>query len=170
MKKFLSSTKTLSILLVVTIISLVFYAYMLARPISYGMNYHNETAYEGGVFEGTMKFDSDGSMVNRNTNFEEEMKSRYYYSDGYIFYTLAQTDEEYEEEVVSINENFDEAINTPFYADEINVFKLVAAEADGYSTDYICVFAIVFAIVGGIIELVLFTLICASLIIRKKTN
>ena len=54
MKNILSNLKTAVILLIVTIISLGFYAYMLARPISYGMDYHNETVYEGGTFEGTM--------------------------------------------------------------------------------------------------------------------
>ncbi len=168
MKKFLSCTKTLIALLVIIVISLGFYTYMLVRPISYGMNYHNETVYDGGVFEGTMKFNFDGTMVNRNTNFEEEMKSRYYYKDGYIFYTMAETDEDYEKEVANINENFDEAISTAFYADEINAFKLVAAEDDGYSTEYLCMPAIIFAVVGAIFELVLIALTLASLIIRKK--
>ena len=83
---------------------------MLARPISYGMDYRAVVEYEGGVFEGTMKFKSDGTMVNKNTNFEEEMKPFYYYKDGYVFYTTAGTDEDYEKEVAEINENFDEAI------------------------------------------------------------
>ena len=47
---------------------------MLARPISYGMDYRAVVEYEGGVFEGTMKFKSDGTMVNENTNFEEAIK------------------------------------------------------------------------------------------------
>ena len=54
----------------------------------------------------------------------QEMKSRYYYKDGYVFFTLAQTDEGYKKEIISINENFDEAIKTPFYADKINSFQL----------------------------------------------
>lgn len=170
MKKILSCTKILIALLVITVISLGFYAYMLVRPISYGMSYHNETPYEGGVFEGTMKFNADGSMINRNTNFKEEMKSRYYYSNGYVFFTMAQTDEEYEKEVMQINENFDKAINTPFYADKINAFKLVAAEADGYSTVYTCKSAIVFAIVGSIVELLLITLATSAFILSKKTK
>ena len=170
MKKFLSCTKTSIVLFVVTIIALGFYVYMFARPISYGMSYHNVTAYEGGVFEGTMKFHSDGSMINRNTNFEEELTSRYYYKDGYVFYTLAQTDEEYEKEVAAINENFDEAINTPFYADKINAFELVAAEADGYSTVYTCLPAIIFSVAGGVICLGLLGLLSASFIIRKNNQ
>ena len=159
MKNFLSCKKTLIVLLVITIISLGFYAYMLARPIFYGMDYRAVVEYEGGVFEGTMKFKSDGTMVNKNTNFEEEMKSFYYYKDG-----------DYEKEVAEINENFDEAIKTPFYADKINAFKLVAAEDDGYSTVYNCASAVLFAVIGGVIEVILIGLIFVSFIVRKKSN
>ena len=168
MKKILTFTKTTVILLVASIIFIGFYTYMLARPISYGMSYHNKTSDEGGFFEGTIKFYSDGTMVNCNTNFNEEMNSRYYYKDGYVFFTSAKTDKEYEEEIASINENFDEAISIPFYADKINSFKLVLSENDGYTIVYTCTPAIVFAIVGGVIELILIALICASIILRNK--
>ena len=168
MKKFLTCKATAIVLLVVTVISMGFYVYMLARPISYGMGYHNETAYEGGTFEGEMKFHLDGTMVNSNTNFAEEMKSRYYYKNGYIFYLLAETDEEYEKEVETINNNFEEAIQTPFYADEINSFRLVASEGDGFETVYTCVPAIVFAVVGGVVEVLLIALLCVTILLRKK--
>lgn len=171
MKNILSNTKTAIILLVITILSLGFYTYMLARPISYGMAYHNETAYEGGVFEGTMKFHSDKTMITGNTNFEEEIESRYYYKDGYVFFTRAETDEAYDAEVDFINKNFDEAIGMPFYADEMNAFRLVATEGDGYITVYTCTPAIVFAIIGGIVIAALIGATCVSLILfKKKTN
>ena len=168
MKNILSCKKTSIILLIITIISIGLYTYMIARPISYGMAYHNETEYEGGVFEGTMKFYADGTMVNSNTNFNQEMESRYYYKDGYVFFTLAQTDEEYKKEIASINENFDEAIKTPFYADEINSFQLIATEGDGFTTVYTCKPAIVFAVVGGVVELALIALTFAAVLLCKK--
>lgn len=168
MKKILASKVTAIVLLAVTVISMVFYVYMLARPVSYGMSYHNETAYEGGTFEGEMKFHLDGTMVNSNTNFAEEMKSRYYYKSGYVFFTMAITDEAYEKEVEEINNNFEEAIKKPFYADKINAFKLVCTEEDGVETVYTCVPAIVFAVVGGIVEIVLIGLVCAAFLLRKK--
>ena len=171
MKNILSNTKTAIILLVITILSLGFYTYMLARPISYGMAYHNETEYEDGVFEGTMKFYSDKTMSNSNTNFDEELESRYYYKDGYVFFTLAETDEAYDAEVDFINKNFDKAIEMPFYADEINAFRLVATEGDGYITVYTCTSSIVFAIIGGIVIAALIGATCVSLILfKKKTN
>lgn len=168
MKNILFCKKTSIILFIITIISLGLYTYMIARPVSYGMAYHNETAYEGGTFEGTMKFHADGTMVNSNTNFNQEMESRYYYKDGYVFFTLAQTDEEYKKEIASINENFDEAIKTPFYADEINSFQLIATEGDGFTTVYTCKPAIVFAVVGGVIELALIALTFAAVLLSKK--
>jgi hypothetical protein len=144
---------------------------MIARPVSFGMAYHNETVYEGDTFKGTMKFYADGTMVNSNTNFKEEMESRYYYKGGYVFFTLAQTDEAYDEEVAFINKNFDEATKMPFYADEINAFKLVVTEGDGYETVYTCTPAIVFAIIGGVCAAALIGATCVSLILfKKKTN
>ena len=65
MKNILSYTKTTIILF------LGFYAYMLARPISYGMDYHSKTVYEGEEFEGTLKFYPGGKVLIDNTNFEE---------------------------------------------------------------------------------------------------
>lgn len=170
MKNILSKKKTALSLLLVTLVLTGLYAYMLARPISFGMGYHNETVYDGGIFEGTMKFNSDGTMVNCNTNFNEELKSRYYYKDGYVFFTMAQTDEEYEKEIAEINENFAEAIQQPFYADEINAFQLVAMENDGYKTVYTCMPTIIFAIVGGIVALILMGLTAFAFILSKNTG
>ena len=96
MKNILSCTKTALILLVATIILLVASVYMIVRPISYGFGYHNETVYENTVFKGTIKFYPDGTMSVGNANFDEEMMFRYYYKDGYVFSTVAETEEEYE--------------------------------------------------------------------------
>lgn len=171
MKKLLSNKKTAIALLIATVILLGFYVYMLARPISYGMAYHNKSEYAGGVFEGTMKFYSDETMTNSNTNFYEELESRYYYKDGYVFFTMADTDEKYEEEVDFINKNFDEAIKMPFYADEINAFRVVATEGDGFETVYTCTPAIVFAITVGIAIAALIGLTSASwLLFTKKVT
>ena len=170
MKSVLSLSKTAIVFLALAIVFLGLYTYMLARPISYAMGYHNESAYDGRSFEGTMKFYSDATMVNYNTNFNEEMQSRYYYKDGYVFFTMAQTDEEYEKEVATINENFDEAIKTPFYADEINAFRLVLSESDGPTMVYTCTPAIIFAVVGGVVELLFIALAAVSFVLYKKSK
>ena len=107
-------------------------------------------------------------MITSNTNFEEELESRYYYKDGYVFFTMAETDEAYDGEVDYINKNFDEAKGMPFYADEINAFRLVATEGDGYITVYTCTSAIVFAIIGGIAIAALIGATFVSFILFKK--
>ena len=170
MKKFLSNTKTAIIFLIVSVLFLSFYTYMLARPISYGMSYHNETVYEGVAFEGTIKFYPDGKMLNENTNFEEAFENYYYYKDGYVFSLMAQTDAEYETEVAYINENFDEAVNSPFYAAKINAFRHTAVGLDDYVTAYTCTGAIIFAVVGGVASLALIALTASSFVLSEKTK
>ena len=168
MKNILSCTKTALILLVATIILLVASVYMIVRPISYGFGYHNETVYENTVFKGTIKFYPDGTMSVGNANFDEEMMFRYYYKDGYVFSTVAETEEEYEEEVAYINSNFEEAVNAPFYACEINAFTQVSVGVDGYTMVYTCTGAIVFAVVACIVDLILIGLTCVSFVLCKK--
>ena len=170
MKNFLSCTKVAIVILVVTLISLGFYAYMLARPRSYGMGYYNETEYDGGIFKGTITYNSDGTMSIVNTNFVGEMQYRYYYKNGYVFSLVAETDAEYEEEIEYINNNFDEAVDAPFYASEINAFKQISSEMDGYSAVYTCTSAVVFAIVFGVLELLLIALTSISIVFVMKAK
>lgn len=170
MKNILSSKKTAIVLAALTVISMIFYVYMIARPISYGMEYHNESVYEGQVFEGTLQFDSDNTVLTRNSNFIEGIESRYYYKNGYIFFMVANTEAEYEKEVDEINADFDQALKTPFYASEINAFRLVSKGIDGYTTVYSCASAIVFAAACGAVELILLGFTAASLILYKKSK
>ena len=166
----ISKTKTVIVLLLVTILSLGFYTYMLARPISYGMSYYNETVYEGMKFEGMMVFHSDGTLTSHNSNFPEEQTGYYYYRDGYIFALLAETEEEYEAEVAHINANFEEALAMPFYASKINAFRHISLETDDYATAYTCTSAVIFAVAGGIVELVLLALTVISFVSSKKAR
>ena len=170
MKKLLTCTKTAAILLIVAVISLGFYAYMLARPISYGMGYHHESVYEGAAFEGTLKFYSDKTLKIANTTFEEEITDRYYYKDGHVFHLLATTDEDYEKEIEEINNNFEAALDKDFYSSEINAFRMVAVGADGYTAVYTCTPAIIFAIAYGVFELLLIGVICFSFALCKKAK
>lgn len=165
----LANKKTTVFCLILSVLLLAIYVFMIGRPISYGMAYHVETVYEGQHFEGTMRFYSDGSRKNLNTNYDKEQESLYYYKDGYVFFVSAETDEDYNKEVASINEDFDGAINTPFYADEINAFRLVCQD-ENYSIAYTCTSAIMIAIVGGIVELALIGLTCTSFIACKKAK
>ena len=170
MKKFLSSKKVAGILLAVTIISLSLYTYVISSPVSYGMGYHVKTEYAGVPFEGTLTFQKDGTMINRNSNFVDASNSRYYYKDGYIFFTLATDDAGYEKEIAEINANFEEAINTPFYACEVNAFKLYFSEDNDYSLVYTCNAAVIYTAVFGVIELALIIFTCMAFIFSKKIS
>lgn len=173
MRKFLSNIKIVITLLAATTILFGFYIYMIARPISYGIKYHTEFEYKGVPFEGTLIFNGDGSMVNANTNFDEELISFYYYKDGYIFFTKAETNSDYEKEVEWINSNFEEAINPiemPFYSSKVNAFRLQAEAPDGFKVNYDCVNAVIFAVVAGVIELILIGFTCTSVMLYKKSK
>ena len=170
MKNILSCTKTAIVLLIVTLLSLSFYVYMLVRPISYGMSYHNETVYEGVAFEGVLKFYPDGTILIKNTTFEEEMKNYYYYKDGYVFTLLAETEEAYDAEVAYINENFEEAVASPFYAAKINAFRQVAEGLDSYVTTYTCAGAYIFAVAGGVVVLALLACTVTSFVFSQKAK
>ena len=168
--KRLSPKKTAIIYLIAALLVLAVNIYLIARPISYEWGYYSKYEYQGILFEGAIKFHSDRTMVTRNSNYGQEMQSYYYYRDGYIFFTAAETEKAYEEEVAGINENFEAARNTPFYAVKINAFRFVVNGADGHSVVYSCTQAIVFAILGGVIELALIGLACASFISGKKAK
>ena len=168
MKKILSQRPIAVILLAVTLLSLAFYVYMIARPISYGMEYTNEEVYEGEVFKGTMVFKADSTMINRNSNFDMEMTSYYYCKNRYLFFTIATNEEDYAAEVEEINEKFDVLIQIPFYAYKVNAFGLSVDEGDGYVSLYTCTPAIVFAAVGGAVELILIALTCTAFALSAK--
>jgi hypothetical protein len=170
MKNILSKTKTAIILLIVTVLLTGSYVYLLTCPIAYGMEYRNETVYEGEVFKGSLKYSADGKVISENTNFDEPLEMYYYYKDGYVFNLVAKNDAEYEAEVATINENFDEAVATPFYASKINTFKQVAVGLDEDVTTYTCERAMIFAVVGGIDRLLLIALTVYSFVLSKKAN
>ena len=170
MKNILSQTKTAIILLFITVLLLGSYVYMIARPISYGMSYYNSVVYEGVKFEGEIRFNSDGTVLSKNTNFEEPIEMYYYYKDGYVFTLVAKNEEERASEIAYINENFDEAIATPLYASKTSAFKQVAVGLDEEVTTYTCTGAIIFAIVGGIDRLLLIALTAYSFVLSKKAK
>ncbi len=170
MRKFISNKITAIVLAALTVLFLGFYVYMIARPVSYGMAYTNSSVYEGETFEGRLEFSSDSTMLTKNSSFKDGFKAYYYYKNGYIFFTMAETEEEYQNEVDSIDANFEELINQPFYASEINAFRLVSVGPDGYTLTYKCNSAIVFAIVGGVVFVTLlgFSVTALALFIKAK--
>ena len=107
-------------------------------------------------------------MLIHNTNFDEEYTVFYYYKNGYIFFVLAQTEAEYQEEVAAINDDFEGAVNAPFYASKVNAFRLSSEGPDGYKSVYFCQASVMMLVAWAAIELVLFGFAIASMIRCKK--
>ena len=170
MKKVLSQKKTAIVLLIAAIIAFVFYEYVVMRPISFGMEYHASTEYEGYAFEGSIKFYSDGTSITKNSNFDQAVVSYYYQKNGYHFLTMASTEDQFAEEIEWIDQNFEEAVKMPFYAYKINAFKMTAADGSGYQIEYTCTTAIVIAIVGGVIEVALIWLSGTAWVSYRKAK
>ena len=170
MKEKIFNIKTAIVFMAVAILSLGVYIYMILRPISYDMEYQTSYEYQGVLFEGSIKFNVDGTMTTTNSNFDEEISSRYYYKDGYVFFLIATTDSQYEKEVEWIDSNFEEALEMSFYASEINAFGLSNEGPDGSKITYDCKDAYTFTVVAGAIEVLLFGFACASFFIFKKTK
>ena len=170
MNKVRSCRITALILAVVAIALLVVGIYGMTRPIAYNCDYYHAVFYEGEDFNGTMTFYSDNTMVVRNTNLGGEYKSFYYYNNGYIFFTLAQTEAEYQGEVAAIDADFEGAVSAPFYASKINAFRLSSEGPDGYQSVYICQDSVMMMVAWGVIEVVLIGFAVATVIRDKKKN
>ena len=168
MNKRRSCRITALILAVVALILLAVGIHGMTRPISYGASYYHASFYEGEDFNGSMTFYADNTMVVRNTNFDEDLKLLYYYKDGYVFFTVGATQEEYENEVAAINGDFEGAVNTPFYASKINAFRLASEGLDDYTTVYICQSAVKMAVAWILMELVLMSITIACVIRCKR--
>ena len=168
MNKMRSCRITAMILAAVAIVLLVIGIYGATRPISYGSSYYHAVFYEDEEFNGTMTFYSDNTMVVRNTNFDEDIKFFYYYKNGYVFFALAETEEEYEKEVAAINEDFEAAVKSPFYASKINPFRLSSEGPDGFRSVYLCQSSIMMMVPLVAIELALVVLVIASMNRSRK--
>ena len=156
------------ILVVVAIVWLAVGIFGVTCPMAYDTSYYHATFYEGEDFNGTMTFHKDNTMAVNNTNFDEEFVCYYYYKDGYIFFPVGMTQEEYEEEVAAIEADFEGAVNAPFYASKINGFRLSSEGLDGYTSVYICQSSVMMAIVWGVVQLVLLGFTVAAVLRGKK--
>ena len=170
MKIVLSKTKTAIILLLITVIFLGFYTFMLTRPISYGLKYHNETIYQGYHFEGSFVFHRDGTTTIDNSNYDEPFESYYYYKDGYIITLMATNETEREEEVALIEANSEDlsTYDIPF---KVNAFTYDAKESTpDLPMIYACKSLFVFAVFGGIFAVAMIVFTCSSLVLSIKAK
>ena len=170
MDKMKSKRNAALIFAIVAIAFLVVGIYGLTRPISYESDYYHAAFYEGEDFNGTMTFYSDNAVVIRNTNLGEDMKFLYYYKNGYVFFPVGETQEEYEKEVAAIEADFEGAVNSPFYASKINAFRCASEGPDGYRSVYICQISILMVVLWGAMELVLIGFVFAFAARYKKAK
>ena len=138
MEKLLSSKITAIALMVLALAAVGIFVFSISQPLFYGAEYRTKGEFAGQTFEGVMKFYPDGTMVSVNSNIGVEMKSLYYYRDGYVFFATAITEEAYRAEIEYINENFAQAVREPFYAARADIFSVVSEGPSGDSSVYTC--------------------------------
>lgn len=183
MKKFLSKMPVMIVFLSLAVVGLVFYIVMLARPISYGMTYsitETATAEDVGSMTGSgiqvgdeitakIKFKND-TRATLTTIIEDSENAidMWVYRQGnkvaIIGPTLQISEEEYDQYVEQLKAN-EEMFNMS--AVEINAFRMAG---EGETEDMVCNGAIVFAVVWGVVEVVLITFGALSLVFFLKNR
>ena len=169
MRIILSKTKVALSLLIFTVIFLSLYTYMLARPISYGMDYHNEMVYDGIHLEGRITFHLDGTATITSEDNNTSVEQPWYYLNGRMFFLRGMTEQERADEIEYINQNFEEVAADPYYSANFNAFA--------YTNDYFephiiyaCKSLIVFAVSGGVFAIFMIYLTVRSFVLSKKAK
>ena len=184
MKKFLSMTPVMAVLLVLALGGLGLYIGLLARPVSYGMPYTYSQTLEGTGYE-----EVDGQTQNVTINFESDEKAvlkmemngevseltywtvRNGNKVWFVVDTNSFTYEQFKEAIKEIKADANEwdAIWSEDSSD-IQIFHVNAFEiSSNLSPDtFKCTGAIVFAAVWGVIEVALIAVAALSLTFYLK--
>ena len=158
MKNILSKTRTAIVLLLVTVIFLGVFTFMLTRPISYGMPYHDETAYDGIPFEVTWTFYPDSTVIIDNDNYNEPAVDYYYYRDGHMFFLWVDSPERCQKLTEFIDETYENVEDIPLSPYELNAFTLTSDMVEDLEFILACKGLIVFTVFGGIVAIALIAL------------
>ena len=171
MKKLLSKKWFMITSIAVAVAMLVFYIIMLARPISYGMNYKYSTSVEGEELTTIVNVKNNKTAImtvkTEFTTIETEMWI--YYHDNYIYIVGSKEEmkeSDYDAEVLYIEDNRAEAMN--YYKDESMLFKTGAFKMEVEGDELKCNGAVVFSILMGIVEMALIGLAITSSIFALK--
>lgn len=187
MKKFLSMTPVMAVLLVLALGGLGLYIGLLARPVSYGMPYTYSQTLEGTGYEEldgqtqvmTINFKS-GKQVTMFNKIGEESDSRdfWYVQNGNKVWLVPPveesiTEEEFDQfiELLKADKEEWDAIWNGEGQDlqilQINAFEI--SSVDGSSDQTLkCTGAIVFAAVWGVVEVALIAVAALSLTFYLK--
>lgn len=173
MKKFLSKLPVMIISIILAVALLVFYIVMLARPISYGMNYKYTTTEEGMEVCIIINVkNKKTAIVSSQTEYSFYSSEVWiYYSDNYIYLVgskenMSETD--YDTEVLRIKDNRASAMAE--YKEEKMLFKTSAFKMKIEDDELKCTGAIVFAIVMIIVELAVVTFAILSTVFTITTK
>lgn len=156
MKKFFGKLPVMITFVALAVIFAVVYIGMLVRPVAIGMTYKGEVTRYGQTAEISVKVKS-GKKLEMTTEVagEKDVEKGYYLEkDGFIVFMDAQNDAEYEAEKKEILDNWDTAKamieSTGLGGIECNAFGVKVM-----GEEFSCTGSVVFAIIGGVIELVL---------------
>lgn len=160
MKKFLSKLPVMIISIILSVALLVFYIVMLARPISYGMNYKYTTTEEGTEVSIIINVkNKKTAIVSSQTEYSFYSSEIWiYYSDNYIYLVGAKesmSETDYDTEVLRIKDNRASAMAE--YKEGEMLLKTSAFKMTIEGDELKCTGAIVFAIVMIIVELAVIT-------------
>ena len=175
MKKFLKKLPVMITLVALSVVLLGVYIYMIARPVSYGMAYkYSKKTDENNYYTNSIVVQNSKKvkMIASGKTLGTEVKKTMTYwvvtkANKFAVVGIAETDmpvptiteEQYNEIVKLLPDNFwesDEAV-------ECTAFKFTV---DGDT--YTCTGAIVFAVVGGVVEACLLTFACLSVVFFIK--
>ncbi len=170
MKKFLSKKSVMFTFIALAVAFLAFYIATLAWPVSYHTTYKVSATMGSTTVEGTIKFKSNKKAVMTSTMGSTTVKEEcWVYFDGYSYYVVGDVDSmtkaEYKEEVKELKQLKKD--NKALYENvmtKINAFKIDDEDYTKSSNTG----AIVLAVVGGVLELVLIAGATLSVLARRK--
>ena len=157
MKKFFGKLPVMITFIALAVICAVGYIGMLVRPVAIGMTYKGEITNPMNAtekLEVSVKFKS-GKKAEMKIEGEEEINTIYYFvKDGYVvFLPTVEKDEDYKdakEDALKDWEATKAAVKLGMGGEDCTAFsaKVMGAELK-------CTGSVVFAVIGGVIELVL---------------
>ena len=158
MKKFFGKLPVMITFVALAVIFAAVYIGMLVRPVAIGMTYKGEVTMYGQTAEISVKVKSGKKLEMTTEVAGTTITNEGYYleKDGYIVFLDAQNDEDYKAEKKEILDNWDEckaildAGMSEMGGTDCNAFGVKVM-----GEDFKCTGSVVFAIVGGIVELIL---------------
>lgn len=168
MKKFLKKKPVMITFVVLAIAMLAVYIGMLVRPVAVGMTYKGTSIVAGREVEHKYKI-NDGRTLTYYIGDDKEGTKMWYFTKGYEMVImepvstnelLGMTEEEYKDKVKEYKEKWD------------NVIGKISTNAFAFGNDDKVTSAgtVVFAVIGGIVTILLLTFAGASVAVSVSTK